>query len=360
MRVPGTPCCFRLQPPGISPWGRVSTPWVSVPGEAQRALQRGKGSTGWCDGLKQTNASATSLADAFGRAALNPSGESNAGGCSESGARSYAAGPGSRNGTLQFSRARKRWKKPDHVFQYPALAELMQGVWRHSAQIVHKNLSAAPGRLSPPPRFSPWGQSSALGIGMPGRSAPRASGVKGVTGCGERNVSRSFSNSLVGAPGRKDSILAEQARASRDHAPRFLWQWKPWKSQTTQTVSGPGENPRKGSGAVPAHIVCKRPAGIRLESHRNQARIQTRPGSGAAGHSWHPPPWSCVSFRNRRPAPHQPHQGNHTHLTRVLPAAVGAAIASVGNHVNVTVPQFIAVADSPDLRSGPGPSTVNN
>ena len=44
---------------------------------------------------------------------------------------------------------------------------------------------------------------------------------------GER-INPSGSYSLVGAPGRNISILAEQARASRDHAPGFLWRWKPW------------------------------------------------------------------------------------------------------------------------------------
>ena len=44
----------------------------------------------------------------------------------------------------------------------------------------------------------------------------------------ERSSLRASSISLLGAPGRNVSILAEQARASRDHAPGFLWQWKPW------------------------------------------------------------------------------------------------------------------------------------
>ena len=40
---------------------------------------------------------------------------------------------------------RKDWKKPEYIIQYPAPAALAQEAWRHSAQIVHKNLSAASG-----------------------------------------------------------------------------------------------------------------------------------------------------------------------------------------------------------------------
>ena len=95
---------------------RFATSWHQSLGQGIRAVNgcawrsapcapTGKGSADRCGGLKQTSASAMSLADALGRAELNPSGQSNAGGCSESSARSYAAGPGSRDGTLQVSGA---------------------------------------------------------------------------------------------------------------------------------------------------------------------------------------------------------------------------------------------------------------
>ena len=52
-----------------------------------------------------------SLAEAHRESRLDPFGQSGMGGRSESGARSYAANPESRDGTLQLSGG-KDWKKP--------------------------------------------------------------------------------------------------------------------------------------------------------------------------------------------------------------------------------------------------------
>ena len=51
--------------------------------------------------------------------------------------------PGPGTGPSSFL-GRKDWQKPEYAIQYPARSALTQGIWRHSAQIVCKNLSAAP------------------------------------------------------------------------------------------------------------------------------------------------------------------------------------------------------------------------
>lgn len=66
-----------------------------------------------------------------------------------------------------------------------------------------------------------------LGLGFLARARCASKG-NGSPAADEGNVTQSWQHSLAGAPGRRASILAEQARAIRDHAPRFLWQWKPW------------------------------------------------------------------------------------------------------------------------------------
>ena len=69
------PPCF--SPRSFSPRKRGSAPWVGYR-EARRAPWWVE-VTGWCDGGNCANASATSLADAIGRAGINPSGQTQRG-----------------------------------------------------------------------------------------------------------------------------------------------------------------------------------------------------------------------------------------------------------------------------------------
>ena len=64
---------------------------------------------------------------------------------------------------------------------------------------------------------------------------------------------RPGSNSLVGAPGREASILTEQARASRDHAPRFLGSGNTGKARQRNQYPAPGRPLARVSGRRRPH-----------------------------------------------------------------------------------------------------------
>ena len=131
----------------ISVRGSGIPPRVGKPGEAHPA-PHGVGVTGWCEAGKPADATAMSPGDAIGRAGLNPSGRSNAGGCSESSARSYAAGPRSGDGTLQVSRAGNAGKSLTTQISIRPRPGRWQYPQNPGAQSVHKNLSAGT-RLQP-------------------------------------------------------------------------------------------------------------------------------------------------------------------------------------------------------------------
>ena len=77
---------------------------------------------------------------------------------------------------------------------------------------------------------------------------------------------RPGSNSLVGAPGREASILAEQARASRDHAPRFLGRGNTGKARQRIQYPAPA-NAR-------ARILTPYRSNRLLQTNKNQTGIQ--------------------------------------------------------------------------------------
>ena len=125
----------------------------------------------------------------IGRARLNPFGKSNAGGRSESRARSYAANPGSRDGTLQVSRAGNAGKSLTTPSSIRPRLMLTQGF--HAP--VHKVLpffdlkskrSSGAGDL-PPPCFSPWGMGSAPWVGSPCEAHRALLWVRGSPAAGE-------------------------------------------------------------------------------------------------------------------------------------------------------------------------------
>ena len=119
-----------------------------------------------------------------------------------------------------------------------------------------------------PPRFSPWGRGSAWDW-VAVRSAPRASVGWGNRLPGGDEAPRLGSNSLVGAPGREASILAEQARASRDHAPRFLGSGNAAKARQRIHIR-PRQARRKVLDAAPPKLITT----IRQETDGNQSGIQ--------------------------------------------------------------------------------------
>ena len=90
------------------------------------------------------------------------------------------------------------------------------------------------------------------------------------------------SNSLVGAPGREASILTEQARASRDHAPRFLGSGNTGKARQRNQYPAPGDA-WQWFRRRPAHIVRNRTAGNRQVSRRNPETRRKRPEAAPAG-----------------------------------------------------------------------------
>ena len=139
------------------------------------------------------------------------------------------------------------------------------------------------------------------------RSAPCASVVRTPAAGEGDNTLRIGSNSLVGAPGRKASILTEQARASRDHAPRFLGSGNTGKARQHSQYPAP-EDPWQGFRGGAAHIDCKRTAGNRQVSHRNPATHRNCPEAAPAAYRLHrsrvqPQPVP------RRPRP--PHRTQH-------------------------------------------------
>ena len=72
--------------------------------------------------------------------------------------------PGPGTGPSSFL-GRKDWQKPEYIIQYPVPAALAQGVWRHSAQTVHKNLSTAPGPAPATGRIRLFGPGPRRGLG---------------------------------------------------------------------------------------------------------------------------------------------------------------------------------------------------
>ena len=68
----------------------------------------------------------------------------------------------------------------------------------------------------------------------------------------------------MGAPGREASILRSKARASRDHAPRFLGSGNAGKARQRIQYLAPA-GPRQGFWSRPAHIDCINATRIRQE-----------------------------------------------------------------------------------------------
>ena len=111
----------------------------------------------------------------------------------------------------------------------------------------------------PPPCVNPWGRGSAPWFGITGETHRALPWVR-ITGCGRRIIHSARQQFPRERSGEKSFNPSEQARADRDHAPRFLgsgnrWkrpqvsrQWKHWKSQTTQSVSGPVRPAARVSG----------------------------------------------------------------------------------------------------------------
>ena len=135
--------------------------------------------------------------------------------------------PGPRTGPSSFL-GKKPWKKPDYAFQYQAPGGLAQGSCLQHSQsarqvlpFLTKNLSAVTAPGSSTSFCQSVGQRFRLGLGCRAKRTARfdGKGFRLLVGC---QSLRRASDSLVGAPGREASILTEQARADRDHAPRFL------------------------------------------------------------------------------------------------------------------------------------------
>ena len=127
-------------------------------------------------------------------------------------------------------------------------------------------------RCQPPPRFSPWGQGHLLGR-VTGQSAPCASSGMGFTGCGPRKRH----SVLAAIPswalrGEKTRSLRSRPGRARITPPGFYGSGNPGKARQHSQYPAP-TGPPQGFPGRPAHIVCRRLAGIRLESHRNQAGI---------------------------------------------------------------------------------------
>ena len=89
------------------------------------------------------------------------------------------------------------------------------------------------------------------------RSAPRAPVGKVYRLLAKETSLRLGSNSLVGTPGREASILTEQARADRDHAPRFLGSGNAGKARQRIQYPAPA-GPSQGVCGPTARITCRR------------------------------------------------------------------------------------------------------
>ena len=112
--------------------------------------------------------------------------------------------------------------------------------------------------------------------------------------------------------------------------PQVSGQGKHWKSQTTHSVSGPGQCPRKGLGAVPPESFTH----YEPEFGWNSTRISqsaSAPRHRRAGPSLAPAPMvGCRAPSSRVPAHQRAHQGNRSHIGHSGPSAGRSPIPTLG------------------------------
>ena len=112
----------------------------------------------------------------------------------------------------------------------------------------------------PPPCISPWGQGSAPWFGITGETHRALPWVR-ITGCGRRIIHSARQQFPRGHSGEKSFNPSEQARADRDHAPRFLGSGNTGKARQHSQYPAPAGPPQGFRGSA-APITCRGLDGI--------------------------------------------------------------------------------------------------
>ena len=112
----------------------------------------------------------------------------------------------------------------------------------------------------PPPCISPWGEGSAPWFGIPGETHRALPWVR-ITGCGRRIIHSAKQQFPRERSGEKSFNPSEQARADRDHAPRFLGSGNTGKARQHSQYPAPS-GPPQGFWRLPQPITCRGLDGI--------------------------------------------------------------------------------------------------
>ena len=183
-----------------------------------------------------------------------------------------------------------------------------------------------------------------------------ASVVRGSPAAGQGNFTRSWQQFPRGRSGEKRLDPRGAGPGEQGSRPRVSMAAETLEKPDNAFSIRPRHEPAQGFPGPPGHIVCKRLAGIRLESQKNQAGIPHVPAAAPKA-LLAPAPGATFSPQPPTGAPSAATGQRHTAHQHSLPPA---ATASAGQPACMVVPTFIAVADSPDHRTGPGLSAVDN
>ena len=112
----------------------------------------------------------------------------------------------------------------------------------------------------PPPCISPWGRGSAPWFGITGETHRALPWVR-CTGCGRRIIHSARQQFPRERSGEKSFNPSEQARADRDHAPRFLGSGNTGKARQHSQYPAPA-GPPQGFWRLALPITCRELDGI--------------------------------------------------------------------------------------------------
>ena len=112
----------------------------------------------------------------------------------------------------------------------------------------------------PPPCVNPWGRGSAPWFGITGETHRALPWVR-ITGCGRGIIHSARQQFPRGHSGEKSFNPSEQARADRDHAPRFLGSGNTGKARQHSQYPAPA-GPPQGFWRLALPITCRGLDGI--------------------------------------------------------------------------------------------------
>ena len=261
----------------------------------------------------------------------------------ESRARSQANKPG-RGWTLQFS-GLETLEKARQRIQYRPACRLGEGAKRSNQAIRGQVLTLESHK---PNGRSGSGAShllvSVLGVrdtsleGLPSKARPALPVVRGSPAAGQGNFTRSWQQFPRGRSGERNLDPRGAGPGEQGSRPRVSVAVETLEKPDNTASIRPRDQPAQGFWAVPPTSFADgsqesdwNHTGIRRE-YRTFRKWRRRPlGTRRQG--------PAFSFRNHRPALHQPLQGNDIQLTRLLSSFAGtAAVVNVGHPASETIP----------------------